>query len=244
MSSTRLKAFPQLDLATLPVDPHSRSRTGTTARPLFSGDRLNEKLARALIDARVLPFKELLESFEVFEHIRRRVRGPTVVDLCCGHGLVGMLYGIHHRDVQAVHLVDRTRPPSVDAILAALAPVVPWLPPKVRFSEADIHAVEIREDAVLLGVHACGVATDAVLDRAIAGGHAVGVLPCCHPKRSLPGPATLGAALGVPLATDVHRTYRLDAAGYRTRWTQLPAAITPMNRVIAAWRPDASEDVS
>ena len=31
-------------------------------------------------------------------------------------------------------------------------------------------------------------------------------------------------------------TYRLDAAGYRTRWTELPDRITPMNRVIAAWK--------
>ena len=66
MSSARLKSFPRIDLDALPVDPHSRSRSGVMARPFFDGDTLNDKLARALIDARLLPFKELLESFEVF----------------------------------------------------------------------------------------------------------------------------------------------------------------------------------
>jgi hypothetical protein len=171
--------------------------------------------------------------------VRRAVRAPAVVDLCCGHGLVGMLYGIHHRDVHTVHLVDRVRPASVDRILAALDPVAPWLRPKVTYAEARIEAVPLPPGAALLGIHACGGATDAVIERAIGGHHPVALLPCCHAERLLPGPKTLGSALGLALATDIHRTYRLDAAGYRTRWSALPEAITPMNRVIAAWRTDA-----
>jgi len=227
-------SFPRIDLDALPVDPHSRSRSGQLARPFFSGDALNDKLARALIDARVLPFKELLESFEVFEHIRRHVRGTAIVDLCCGHGLVGMLYGIHHRDVHRVQLVDRRKPASVPRLLDCLDAVAPWLRPKVDFDEARIEAVDLPQDAALLGIHACGRATDAVIARALSGRHAVALLPCCHPKKGLPGPPTLGQALGVSLATDIHRTYRLDAAGFHTRWSELPAAITPMNRVITA----------
>ncbi|HCH66391.1 MAG: hypothetical protein CL927_04680 [Deltaproteobacteria bacterium] len=235
MPPRTLRAFPQIDPDHMPVDPHSRSKTGTSARPLFTGKRLNDKLALALVDARVLPFKELLESFEVFEHIRRRVRAAQVVDLCCGHGLVGMLYGIHHRDVDAIRLVDRRRPDSVDRILDALDPVAPWLRPKVTFEACTIERVQIDTPAAILGIHACGTATDAVLDQAISGRHPVAVLPCCHPKRTLPGPPTLGAALGVGLATDVHRTYRLHEAGYATRWSSLPSPITPMNRVIVGW---------
>lgn len=234
MPSPRLKSFPRIDLDTLPVNPHSRSRSGVAARPFFDGDTLHDKIARALIDARLLPFKELLESFEVFEHIRRHVRAPTIADLCCGHGFVGMLYGIHHRDVERVVLVDRRRPASVPLILDALEPIVPWLRAKVSFEEARIESVALPAASALLGIHACGRATDAIIERAISGGHPVALLPCCHPKKGLPGPATLGQALGVALATDIHRTYRLEAAGYHTRWTELPACITPMNRVITA----------
>lgn len=235
MPPRTLRAFPQLDPRQMPVDPHTRSKTGTAARAQFTGNRLNDKLALALIDARVLPFKELLESFEVFEHIRRRVRAPQVVDLCCGHGLVGMLYGIHHRNVERVRLVDRRRPASVDRILTALDPVAPWLRPKITFEACTISDVDIDPPAAIIGIHACGTATDAVIDQALAGRHPVALLPCCHPKRALPGPPTLGAALGVGMATDIHRTYRLHDAGYATRWSSLPPEITPMNRVIAGW---------
>ena len=168
MPPRTLRAFPQLDPKQMPVDPHTRSKTGTAARGQFTGNRLNDKLALALIDARVLPFKELLESFEVFEHIRRRVRAPQVVDLCCGHGLVGMLYGIHHRDVERVRLVDRRRPESVDRILAALDPVAPWLRPRSRLKPAP-SPTTIDPPAAILGIHACGTATDAVIDQALPG---------------------------------------------------------------------------
>jgi hypothetical protein len=89
--------------------------------------------------------------------------------------------------------------------------------------------------AAVLGVHACGRATDGVIDRALEAGGPVGLLPCCHPKAGVPGPPTLATALGHDVATDVHRTYRLQTAGLATRWTTIPAAITPMNRVIGAW---------
>lgn len=175
MASTRLKAFPHIDLNALPVDLHSRSRTGERARPFFSSDRFGDKLARALMDAQVLAFKELLESFEVFEHLRRAVRAPVVVDLCCGHGLVGMLYGIHHKDVEAVHLVDRTQPASVPKILSALDPVAPWLRAKVTYAEADIRTVALPEGAALLGIHAAPANRDPEGGRSRAKGPGCGL---------------------------------------------------------------------
>jgi len=220
-----------------PIRLRSRARPGSPALAWFPGDGMESRLARALISARAVPFKELIESFEFFEHVRRRVRSPCVVDLCCGHGLAGMLYGVFHRDVDEVLLVDRTRPDSVDATLDALSTVAPWLPAKVRFLAGDLQTAPVPSGAAVLGVHACGPATDGVIDRALDAGGPVGLLPCCHPTAAVPGPASLGHALGHALATDIHRTYRLEAAGYRTRWSAIPAAITPMNRVIAAWPP-------
>ncbi len=229
------KAFPRFNDALPDLHLDTRARPGAWVLRWFDGDGMADKLARALLTARAVPFKEVLESFEFFEHARRRVRAPVVADLCCGHGLAGMLYGAFHRDVDRVLLVDRARPDSVARSLAALGAVAPWLPPKVRFVEGRVEDVPLPAGAALLGVHACGGATDAILDRALGVGGPVALLPCCHPARALPGPPTLGRALGTPLATDIHRTYRLDAAGYRTRWSEIPAAITPMNRVIAAW---------
>ena len=49
-------------------------------------------------------------------------------------------------------------------------------------------------------------------------------------------------ALGRALATDIHRTYRLEAAGYQVDWSAIPRAITPMNRIMVAWYPNRSQD--
>ena len=36
--------------------------------------------------------------------------------------------------------------------------------------------------------------------------------------------------LGEDVAYDVDRTYTMERAGYRVRWREIPAEITPMNR--------------
>ena len=81
----------------------------------------------------------------------------------------------------------------------------------------------------IVAVHACGVRTDACIDVALATGGHVAVMPCCYNKNG-PGPEGLGHAL----ATDVHRTYRLEAAGYWVPSSLIPEVITPMNRVLVA----------
>lgn len=235
MAPARFKAFRTFNENPPPIHLDSRSRPGPWSQSWFASDRMEDRLARALLAARAIPFKELLEAFEFFERARRRVRAPRVADLCCGHGLVGMLYGVFHRDVQEVLLVDRTRPGSAETNLRALATVAPWLSAKVRFLEAELDSVRLPFGAAVLGVHACGRASDDAIEMAIEVRGPVALLPCCHPRRSVPGPATLATNLGHVVATDIHRTYRLEAAGYQTRWTAIPAAITPMNRVITAW---------
>lgn len=229
------KAFPQLAGWADDAALHSRRRPGPWVLDWFSRDTHTDRLARALLEQRVLPFKEVLESFEFFARARRRVRRPVVADLCCGHGLVGILYGVFHRDVEQVLLVDRVRPKSAEACLDALAPLAPWLRDKVRFAVTNLDELSLPAQAAVLGVHACGTATDRVIDHALQSGGPVALLPCCHAKARQPGPATLGRALGVSLATDIHRTYRLEEAGYTTRWSELPKAITPMNRLILGW---------
>ena len=69
-------------------------------------------------------------------------------------------------------------------------------------------------------------------------------LPCCRPHRLHPAPESLKNALGADLAIDVHRTYRLEEAGYRARWQEISSAITPMNRVLSARRGEATETLS
>jgi hypothetical protein len=93
---------------------------------------------------------------------------------------------------------------------------------------------ELPRAAALLAVHACGVRTDRALEAAIGARVPLVAVPCCYEGTAHRLSVGLVRALGVVLAVDVDRTYRLERAGFRVRWSSLPAAITPMNRVIVA----------
>ncbi|MEL6431753.1 MAG: hypothetical protein AAFR54_21460, partial [Planctomycetota bacterium] len=125
----RLRAFRGIDAS----DPWIGSRNSLRPRDAdrFEGDAPLARLARALCARSALPVKELFEAAEVFALARKRVRAPVVADLCCGHGLGGILFGLMERTVEHVLLVDRVRPASADVLLDAADEVAPWVRPKV-----------------------------------------------------------------------------------------------------------------
>ena len=213
----------------------NKSRPGPRLVARITGDGLAPRLVRALADERALPLKEITEAFEFFAVVRRHLRRAThVADLCSGHGLAGLLFGIYERGVESVRLVDRRRPERHDRVLAAIERVAPWALEKTRYLETRLDRArdELAPGSTVLGVHACGRLTDDCLDMAHALGGPVAVLPCCRPHAKSPAPEGLSAALGPDVAFDVHRTYRMEERGYRVRWREIPAEITPMNRVL------------
>lgn len=224
----------------------SRTRLGLILSDRhFTSDTLQDRLVRALAAERVLPIKEILECCEFFEHIRKDVRAERVVDLCCGHGLLGILFALFERDVQQVLLTDEREPLSLGAVLACATQVGPWIAGKVSFERAKIKSVHhaLAPGAAIVSAHACGGLTDRCIDLAIGLGSNLAVMPCCYPQRLCTAPLALQLALGIPLVFDVDRTYRLEHAGYHVRWTTIPPEITPMNRVvIGCRRRDAAGD--
>lgn len=219
------KTFPRLrELAS------SRSRINASSCRHFPGQRLVDRLARALCQAEALTLKELVESFELFERVRKPLRGGVLTDLMCGHGLVGTLFAVFEKSQQAVILTDQRRPANHDAVLRAVEQVAPWALPKLSFQETPL---ERAAGDALLAVHACGQRTDLCLDQALRLRVPIAVLPCCYgPPRE--ASQALLQGLGVPLATDVARTYRLEQADFRVRWSAIPPEITPMNRLLVA----------
>lgn len=204
---------------------------------LFEGDSLPAALARALCERRALPAKELFEATETFELVRKRVRGPVVADLCCGHGLAGILFAIFEREVDRVLLIDRERPASAEVLLEVAAEVAPWAPAKIEWRVEQLKRTELPPGTGVIAIHACGLRTDAAMDLAIKARGPFAALPCCRPHRLHPAPESLKNALGADVAIDVHRTYALEAAGYRVRWQDIAQRITPMHRVISAALP-------
>lgn len=214
------------------ISPRSAAR--------FSGDGLCERFARALGERRAVRFKEVLEAIEFFAAVRKRVRTDTVLDVCAGHGLVGLLFGIYERRVERVVLLEPHPPDNRARVLEAAYEVAPWLEPKVRLDGRRIEQAsdELAADhpgASTLAVHACGLLTDRAIELGLDVGGPIALLPCCRPHGRSPAPGGLARALGPDVAFDVDRTYRMERAGWRVRWTDVPAAITPMNRVLLAW---------
>jgi hypothetical protein len=232
----RFRAFPQFNSDQLRRLARVRARLSEQGDELFSSDRPADRLARALTRSRTISLKELLESFEFFHRVRRRLRAPVVADLCCGHGLTGILFAAYEREVERVLLIDREQPPSAARLLDAACDEAPWIAPKIERSTIKVeHARDVvPRRASLLAVHACGARTDRCIDVAVALGSPLAAMPCCYRHTARMAPRALHEGLGAELATDVARTYRLEQAGYEVAWSAVPEAITPKNRILVA----------
>ncbi|MBX3214116.1 MAG: hypothetical protein KF850_18930 [Labilithrix sp.] len=212
-------------------DPSSRVRLKPTTARHFTGDTLFDRIARVLCEASCLPRKELYESWEVARRTRRRFRGGRVVDLACGHGLVAHLMLLLDDTSAEAVCADRRLPPSATQLSAAMVRAWPRLADRLTYLERHVEDVELREGDVIVSTHACGALTDVVLARAVAARARVAVLPCCHDEDTCDAGALEGW-VDVSLAIDVTRAHRLAAEGYAVHTQQIPAAITPKNRLL------------
>ena len=218
-----------------------RHHAGDAVSALVPGNARRFRLVRALCDRKAVALKELLESFEVWARCRRKVRAPVMADLCCGHGLTGVLFATLEPKVQKVVLVDRSRPDSFEQVLAAAVEVDPTVAQRIEYRERQIERVgdDLPAGTAVLGVHACGSRTDRCIDAALVTGGPVALLPCCYAQPPASAPKALRLSLGIELANDIDRTYRLQRAGYTVTWSAIPRAITPMNRLMVG-RPQTS----
>jgi hypothetical protein len=213
------------------ADRAARWRLSRHALPDFVGGTLFDAVARVVAEAECLPRKELFESWEVANRVRRRVRGRPILELAAGHGLVSWMLLLLDPTAPGARCVDPRKPRSAERLEAALTARWPRLAGKVRWEEHRLQRVAADPADLLLAVHACGVLTDRVLDIALAARAAVAVLPCCHNLR-VGDTAGLEAWIDGALAIDVVRALRLRAAGYRVSLLKIPEDITPQNRLL------------
>lgn len=210
------------------------------AEQYFNSDSLQDRLVRALSEDRVLPMKEILESFEFFERVRKYVRGSNMADLCCGHGLTGILFALFERSVEHVKLIDQREAGNQAKVLTSAIRVGPWVADKVSFEAMTLkRALETLEPSTsIIATHACGVLTDHCIDCALEVKGPIAVMPCCYSsEHGCRAPDAIRLAFGPELARDIHRTYTLEGAGYRVRWDYIPQEITPMNRILVGTIP-------
>jgi hypothetical protein len=212
-------------------DRGSKQRLRPGAQRHYPSDSAFDRMARVVCRANGLPRKELYESWEVAKRVRRHLRGARIVDLACGHGLLAYMLAVICPRVPEILAADSRLPPSAAKLGAAMEAEWPELARRVRRRQADLRAVPLREDDIVVSAHGCGALTDRVLELAVAARANVAVLPCCSDHSRLDG-GGLDGWLGADLAIDVVRALRLRDAGYKV-WTQkIPETITPKNRLL------------
>jgi len=199
----------------------------------FAGGTLVDAVGRTVCAASCLPRKELFESWEVARRVLRRARGGPVLDLACGHGLVGWLVALLDRQTPNVTCVDTRLPDSAKRLSAALGARWPEVGARVRYLEAPLDAVPIDSTARVLAIHACGALTDYALDLTLAARARFAALPCCHSHRKLDD-GGLSGWMPSAVAIDSTRVWRLRQAGYRVWTSTIDNDITPQNRLMVA----------
>jgi len=158
-----------------------------------------------------LRLKEVLESLECFRVVARRISKDitTVLDLCCGHGILGIYVAYRYPSVQKVVCVD-LKPSrafadfkqmleteaekemmdleAMDATANMHTPQknqdgaqVRTLPPcsNVEFVLADAKDVELNQSTLAIVVHGCNDITKTVLEKAREASSPFAVMPCC-----------------------------------------------------------------
>lgn len=234
-SNRRFKFFPQLNEVD---DKRWLNSTAKVSNKLaathFNSNSLQDSFIQAIAEGRILSIKEVLETFEVFARARKSTRAEFMADLCCGHGLLGILFAMFEREVNRVLLIDKQEPDSRQKLIEAAIGVAPWVADKIESRSAKISVTDdwIQPGCAVVSAHACGVLSDLCIEVAINSGGPLAILPCCYPKSACAAPLAIRTALGLEAAFDIDRTYRLEAAGYGVRWAEIPAEITPMNRIL------------
>lgn len=137
------------------------------------------------------------------------VRGvESIVELACGHGLVGVLLAYRFPYLQ-VHLYDLFKRPTYDAFIRAFEEVGLKRPgedkvlPNIVFHEEDLlHSKEYIPSSIVVCLHGCGDANKNAIEMAIDHGAAGwAVMPCCILKDG----SYLGEQSHVKLSDNVSR---------------------------------------
>jgi hypothetical protein len=192
----------------------------------------------------------LAEIAAVLRRAARR-RPFVLVDAAAGKSYVGLLAAklLLEPDGRASSVVTLEREPArVAASRAALARLDTGVPAECRRGDVSEASAWPDEASLVVALHACGPAADAVIERTIASRAAALLLvPCCT-SAAVPAAATAeagAAAAGIPrhapvkrrfiqAMVDAERTWRLEAAGYETEVVEFVGAlVTPHNLL---WR--------
>ena len=189
--------------------------------------------------------KKVREVTAVLEEVARIGRRRVVVEAASGHAYAGLLAAQLCPGIEALTLIER-EPDRVAHARAAAERL--GLIADVKEGDVDDAALWPEEPDLVIGLHACGPASDAIVEMAIAKeARWLLLVPCCYAKTvAFSASAEARAeAIGIPRQApirrafiealiDAERTLRLEAAGYEVTVRELvPRSVSGHNLL---WR--------
>lgn len=201
----------------------------------FRSHTLIDKLSSSLCQGSFLSKKEYCESVEVVRVIQRFIRSDQqlhIYDICGGHGFVGILLSLFSKAIISANIIDQKRPLSFDRIVNCVEQISPDAVKQVHFIQEDYQLVNFKKNSLLIGIHACGIRTDWLMDLAFKNKCGIAILPCCYKKECLPEPMKkLSSVYELKELIDIHRITRALNNGYSINTKSISAKVTPMNRM-------------
>ena len=152
----------------------------------------------------------------------------TLIDYCCGDGALGALFD-NHPLVQEIQFIDIRRVRVFKRKTSALNK-----PFHLVLEGLETHS--LPANSLVVAVHACGVLTDRVIEKAVLTRNPFAVMPCCYRNRMSSLKPSSNHSLPVSYSRkDYYDALRMEYAkerGYRTEMRAIDRRITPMNQVI------------
>lgn len=205
----------------------------------YRRDEKGYLLAREIVELK-LPKKEFFEITHMVDAIRSYIDPwEPVFDCCSGHGLLGMLLACDERVPRAV-ILDRHFPPNRARLLQALAGHHQTLVPRLEFVESDLADYQGFRPGAFVAAHACGLATDAILDAALRNRARFFIMTCCITK-AVALRYGIESVRGREPEINAQRLARASAHGYTVQTLSIDGRITPWNTILAGWPSDQEQ---
>jgi len=189
--------------------------------------------------------KKIPELASLLTVLGRLKREPLLVDAAAGRGYVGLMAA---KLLGVRRVVTIERDPKRAALVRSLAAAIPGADFDVREGEVGDRSLWPASPDVVVGLHACGPASDAVLEAAVeTRAQWLLLVPCCYADAVpfAPRARALADEVGIPRQAgvrrrfvesviDSQRTLRLEAAGYKVSVLAFVSpTVTPHNLL---WR--------
>ena len=166
LPNSRFKFFPQLnDVERDDWLSSANTFYSSITDRHFNSDSLQDNFLRGIAAARLLSIKEVFETFEFFARIRKSTKSRVVADLCCGHGLLGILFAMFERKVEKAFLVDSSESESRIELIEIANSVAPWVADKLSVHVARIDAGSPSSDSNCAGKTGANPASNSALKR-------------------------------------------------------------------------------